>query len=175
MNIVLCGLPMCGKSVVGKAIAAKLNLPYVETDQMIEDAYEGKYNQRLSCRQISADRGESFFRLMEKEQIGALKDLSHSVISLGGGSLTDNDNIAVIRKLGKLIYLKADPVSLWKRTGQCGIPSYLDPQKQQEAFYIMAQHRMGTFSTLCDVVVETGQHNIENLADEVIRKIYHGQ
>lgn len=157
MTIFLCGLPMCGKSTVGQSLALFLKTPFIETDRMIEEAYQNHEKQHLSCREIVRCRGEPFFRQIEKEQVRKLKKTPEGVVALGGGSLSDLETAKMISDLGVLVYLKVRLELLWGRTALCGVPAYLDSSNPQEAFYQMANKRMPIFESFSQMTVDANK------------------
>lgn len=171
MNIILCGLPMSGKSTIGSYLAARLGVPFIETDQMIEVAC----GEALSCRQICQQKGEPYFRSLEREQISSLAGIKGVVVSLGGGSLVDEANTQQILKLGTLVYLKTDPELLWNRTAVCGIPSYLNSSNPRQSFMVMAQERMAIFEAAANLIVDVHHGNIEGIINQIIGKANHGK
>jgi shikimate kinase len=114
-NLILCGFKGCGKTYFGKRASALLQIPFIDTDQLIEEAYLRLFNTPLSCTQIGREKGNSYFRQLEKECIHSLGDIKNSLISLGGGSILDPDNVLFLKKRGMLLYLKMDKEVLKKR------------------------------------------------------------
>lgn len=99
-NIVLIGFMGSGKSSVGRALAKQKNMYFIDTDALIE-SFEGQ-----KIRDIFAEKGENYFRELEKNCFEWLSNnVSSAVISTGGGMPTVIDDFS---KLGKTIYLKVD-------------------------------------------------------------------
>lgn len=111
-HIFFIGYRGCGKSAVGRIVAEKLELPFVDTDITIES------NAGRSIAEIFAESGEATFRDLESSAISSSKDLAPSVISLGGGAILREANRDWIKKLGKAIWLKASPEVLATRIAQ---------------------------------------------------------
>ena len=99
-----------GKSALGKIVAKKLNRPFFDLDDVIED------QQNTSISRIFSGQGEEVFREIETT---TLKELSarneSSVISLGGGAVINSANRAIIQSTGKLVYLRTSVSLLVKR------------------------------------------------------------
>ncbi len=108
-SIFLTGFMGSGKSTIGRMIASELNMPFFDTDQLIEQR-EGK-----SVAELYRERGEEHFRALESRLISELVRESHSVISLGGGSLTHLESLEKILASGLLIYLRMTAATLEKR------------------------------------------------------------
>ena len=110
MKIFLIGLPGSGKTTLGKQLAEKLNLPFVDLDLEIEKK-EGK-----TVQEIFAQKKENYFREMESK---ILKDfcLSESdiVIATGGGAPCFFDNMMVMNQSGKTIFLDVPASEIARR------------------------------------------------------------
>lgn len=100
MRIFLIGFMGCGKSFVGKQLAAKLDMPYVDLDEMIEE------EEKMTISEIFANHGEAYFRTLEKKYLYQLAAYKRLMVSCGGGTPCFNDNIEWINKHGLSIYLK---------------------------------------------------------------------
>lgn len=98
-NIYLCGFMGCGKSTVGKALAAILNRPFHDLDDYIVER-QGK-----SIPQIFAEDGEPAFRRMESNALDDLPD--EVVVALGGGTLMHRGNIERVKHKGQIVLLDA--------------------------------------------------------------------
>lgn len=109
MNIFLIGYRCTGKTTVGKKLATKLGLQFVDTDQMIST------DAGMEISEIVASRGWELFRKKEKEVVSQLSKFGGQVIATGGGVVTVPENQAVMRSSGTVIWLKASPVTIRKR------------------------------------------------------------
>lgn len=155
MNIILCGLPASGKTTLGKQLAAKINYVFIDTDRMIEDAYAAQTGRHYTCRQICQEEGERKFRELENQQIASLKVSERMVIAIGGGTLEDLENVAILQKIGRVIYLRTPIDILWNRICLRGIPAYLDPKNPEKAFYETAKRRIPLFEKAANDIIET--------------------
>ncbi|NTW07909.1 MAG: shikimate kinase, partial [Syntrophaceae bacterium] len=79
MNVVLIGYRACGKSTVGKLLAEKLKIAFLDTDLLIEE------NLGMPIKEIVASQGWDYFRAREKEAVQELAQRSECVIATGGG------------------------------------------------------------------------------------------
>lgn len=170
MNIILCGLPMCGKSTIGKILAERLRWKFVDTDQLIEKAYTAKTGNVFSCREIFLNEGEENFRRLEKKQIAALKSAKDCVISIGGGSLMDPVSATILQSIGSIIYLKVPIEQLWGRVHRRGIPAYLDPIDPEKAFYAMAKQRIPQYESSAEFVIDTAKLNERQTAEKILKE-----
>lgn len=99
-NMVLIGMPGCGKSTVGRALADRTGRRLVDIDQELE--------QELGCAipDFFAQKGEAAFRQAESEMLARFCRESGLVIACGGGAVTVPENIDVMRQNGRLVYLR---------------------------------------------------------------------
>ena len=101
-NIILIGMPGCGKSTVGKALAEKLGKSFLDADEEII-ALAGK-----PIPAIFADDGEEVFRDWETKALESLGKRSGLVIATGGGCVTKDRNYSLLRQNGTIFWLKRD-------------------------------------------------------------------
>ena len=98
-NIVFTGMPGCGKTTIGKLVAEKLNMEFIDTDDLIAR------KSGLSPSRIITENGEDHFRDIESEIIASIAAKNHCVIATGGGSVLRNENVRNLKKNGKVIFL----------------------------------------------------------------------
>jgi shikimate kinase len=98
-NIYLVGFMGSGKSTVGKILAEKLNMNFIDIDKLIEEK-EG-----MKIKDIFGQRGESYFRELERKQMKAIVNQEGLVVSTGGGLGANLDNINLMKKNGDVIWL----------------------------------------------------------------------
>ena len=110
--IVLVGLMGAGKSTVGRRLADKLGLPFVDADHEIEAA-AGK-----TIPEIFADHGEAYFREGERKVIARLLDSGAAVLATGGGAYVNTETRNLIKLKGVSIWLKADLPLLMRRVSR---------------------------------------------------------
>ena len=99
--IYLAGMMGAGKSTVGKALAQKLGVRFIDLDQAIEDATS------MNIREIFKQKGEPYFRDIESKMLRKAAGSSPSVITLGGGALSRTENLNFVKEMGRSIYLRA--------------------------------------------------------------------
>jgi shikimate kinase len=109
-SLVLVGMMGAGKSSVGRRLAARLGIPFVDADTEIENAAG------MTIPEIFAKHGEAYFRAGEARVIARLLDQGPQVLATGGGAVMDPQTRAMIAEKGISIWLKADIDILLKRT-----------------------------------------------------------
>lgn len=111
-SIVLIGLMGAGKTAVGRRLANRLGLPFIDADTEIEVAAGA------SISEIFAEHGEAYFRQGERKVIGRLLENGPQVLATGGGAYMNPDTRANIKAHGLSVWLMADIKVLKKRVGR---------------------------------------------------------
>ena len=107
--IYLCGFMGVGKTTVGKRLAQLTNRKFLDVDHEIERSVG------MSIPEIFAKDGEVKFRELEKKMVEKLSSQRDVIISLGGGSLNDQETLSLVLREGRLVYLEASPEILHHR------------------------------------------------------------
>lgn len=107
--IYLTGFMGAGKSTIGPILANTIGWDSCDLDVHIEKKIGKK------VRQIFEQEGERFFRKIETETLMELSTRTNLVVSLGGGTMADENNLAILKNSGTIIYLKASDDSFYKR------------------------------------------------------------
>lgn len=107
MKIYLIGMPGSGKSTVGKKLAHKLGIKFIDTDSVIEK----EENKKIS--EIFETDGEIYFRDLETKKLKELQEADEVVISTGGGAVVRNKNQKLMN--GLIIFLDTNPMLLKRR------------------------------------------------------------
>jgi shikimate kinase len=108
-KIYLTGFMGSGKSTVGPILANTLGWDFLDLDIVIEKK-EGKKISR-----IFEDSGEEYFRNLEKETLKDVVVRKNVILALGGGTITNQDNINLLKETGKIVYLKMSAELAYKR------------------------------------------------------------
>jgi shikimate kinase len=111
VTIWLVGMMGAGKSAVGGRLAARLGLPFHDTDAEIEREAEA------SVAELFAREGEAGFRAREQKVIGRLLG-RRAVVALGGGALSVGGTLEKLEASGRVVYLRARPETLAARVGE---------------------------------------------------------
>ncbi|HBS49755.1 MAG TPA: shikimate kinase [Rhodobacteraceae bacterium] len=161
-TVVMVGMMGAGKTAVGRALAARLAVPFLDSDAEIEAAAN------LTIPEIFARDGEAFFRAKEAQVIGRLLDAGRGVLSTGGGAYLAPANRAMISERGVAVWLKADLEVLWTRVRHRTHRPLLrtgDPKATLRALY---EARVPAYAQ-ADLTVETdAQVSVEGMVDRVL-------
>ena len=111
LNLVLIGMPGCGKTTIGQALAEKMNRPLVDTDRLIEEK-AGK-----TIPQIFAQDGEDYFRSLETQVLREACAMQGCVITTGGGAVLKEENRLAMCQNGRVCLVQR-PLELLARDGR---------------------------------------------------------
>jgi len=163
MNIVLIGFMGVGKTAVGQKLAQQLNLSYLDTDDLIEKT-EGS-----SINEIFVKKGEPYFRQLETEVLKTLQDYDKFVISTGGGIVLREENVRILKEIGPLILLWAEPMVVYERVkAESHRPLLNVPDPQEEIHKILAV-RKPLYQRAADFTVDTSSLKVEEAVKEIMQ------
>ena len=157
-NLVLIGFMGTGKTEVGRLLAERLNRRLVDTDQMIAQR-EGK-----AIAEIFLDRGEKYFRQLEKALAEELREQQNLVIATGGGIVLDQDNVAALRESGFVVWLTAKLAVLRERLKDDDSRPLF---KSGSDFAVLYYARLPVYRRASDVQVETAGKLPPDVAEEI--------
>jgi shikimate kinase len=160
--VVLVGMPGSGKTAVGTALAARLGVPFRDTDDALVAAA------RMSIPEIFERDGEPFFRAREAEVLRRLLSMGPGVLSTGGGAYLRPDNRAAIAEYGVAVWLRADEPLLWTRVkGRTTRPLLRTADPRRTLAELMAA-REPHYAEAPLVVDGAPDYSIEDMVDRVI-------
>ena len=149
-NIILIGYMGSGKSTVGYKAAKAVEYKFLDTDVLIEEA-EG-----MSISKLFEEKGEPYFREMETETIKRLiAEPKGKIIATGGGLPMKEGNAELLKKLGTVIYLKAETDTLMKRLSGDTARPLLKNGDLREKIETMLAIRGPVYESTADVILQT--------------------
>lgn len=164
-TVVLVGMMGAGKTAVGKALAARLGVPFLDSDAEIEQAAN------MSIAEIFARDGEAFFRDRETRVIDRLLEGEKGILSTGGGAFLSERNRALISDKGVSVWLKADLPLLWSRVKHKDTRPLLrtaDPYGTLRELYNVRLPLYGQ----ADLSVESqAEYSIDTMAEKVLEAL----
>ena len=160
-NIALTGFMAVGKSAVGRALARKLRRRFVDLDRLIEKA-EG-----MRVRDIFSQKGESYFRQLEKKALAAVLQQEGQVIATGGGVVMDEQNLKMLREKSLLVCLTASPDMLVKRAGNGAKLPLLKGLDRKGRVEELLKQREKNYAQ-AHAIIDTSQLTVEQIVEKII-------
>ena len=164
MNIVLVGFMGTGKTVVGRRLAERLNMIFVDLDELIE----GKL--KLSVNEIFERFGEHFFREIEREVVSEISNRHNLVVATGGGIVLDNRNVANLKKMGCMIHLFARSDVILERTRDTHHRPLLETGDRDVRIERLL-HERKPFYAQAHYEIDTSGLDVEDVVEKIVRHI----
>lgn len=166
-HIIIEGLMGSGKSKVSRLLAKSLDLACVDVDKKITT----KMN--MSVNDIFERFGEAYFRAMETYTLKELlSEKKRSVICIGGGLATMEQNHPYLKQLGKVVYLKKPAAVLISQLEEkkADDPFFKDGQIKEKVEK-MLKEREPSYEKVADIILECGSLSTEDIVEEIKKKI----
>ncbi|HUG61362.1 MAG TPA: shikimate kinase [Methylomirabilota bacterium] len=160
-SIVLVGMMGAGKSSVGKRLASRLGLHFVDADHAIEEAA----NQTIP--EIFAEHGEPYFRDGERRVIIRLLREGRQVLATGGGAYVNDETRRAIAEAGLSVWLKADPGLLFERVKRRSNRPLLQTPDPEGALRRLVTERYPIYA-LADVTIVSRDVPHEVVVEDVL-------
>ncbi len=159
------GLPGSGKSTIGRQLARRLDVKFIDSDQVIE--------QRIACsiREFFAREGEQAFRDLEEQVIDELSQNGACVLSTGGGAILRAANRAHLHQRTQTVYLHSAPEEVFRRLKNDQSRPLLqvpDPLARLKELYAA---RDPLYRETAHFVVETGRPSVSTLVNTILMQL----
>jgi shikimate kinase len=164
-NLYLVGLMGAGKTTVGRTLARRLKLRFVDSDQEIE----ARCGVKIPV--VFEIEGEAGFRAREAQAIAELTALDGIVLATGGGVVLLEENRRLLAARGTVVYLRATPEHLYERVRQDRNRPLLaagDPLARLRELY---RERDPLYRAVADLVVDTGRQSVQVLARGLLEQL----
>lgn len=166
-NIVLIGFMGTGKTSTGKVLAQRLGKAFIDMDNRIEE------EQGVSIPEIFETKGEPHFRQLEKDLVKKLSERANAVISTGGGTIKDPENVALLKKSGLIVCLTASPEVILERTERKGERPVLDGADKGDRLSaiekLLAEREQ--FYKQADYFIDTGDMSPLQVAERIVHTL----
>lgn len=161
----LIGLPGSGKSSVGRQLARRLQLPFVDSDHVIE--------QRLGCsiREFFDREGEASFRDLEQAVLDELTRTHHGVLSTGGGSVLRPANREHLHQRAYVIYLRSSPDEIFRRVRHDASRPLLQVVDPRQRLHDLYEDRDPLYRETAHCVIETGRPSVATLVSMIVMQL----
>jgi shikimate kinase len=163
-SIVMIGLMGCGKSAIGKRLAAKLAIPFVDADEEIERVAG------MTISDIFTKYGEAHFRDRETKVITRLLTEGPQVLATGGGAFMSAETRAAVREHGISIWLRAELPVLMRRVAKRNTRPLLRTDDPEAVMRRLMSERYPVYAE-ADLVVESRDVAHEVIVDEIVTAV----
>ncbi|MFA9398390.1 MAG: shikimate kinase [Clostridiaceae bacterium] len=159
-NVILIGMPGCGKTTIGKLLAEKLKLSFLDMDEYIEK----KQDQTIES---IFNKGEDYFRKIEEEAVYSIKEKKCFVISTGGGVIKSQINIKNLKENGYVIFINRDIEDIYNDVDTEKRPLLKD---KKDNLYKLYNERLDLYRKYCDIEIKN-KGSIEDVLDDITDKL----
>ena len=153
-----------GKSRIGWELSRRLHLNFIDTDRVIERV------SGMPIPEIFDTYGEAVFRDYEHEIIKRTTRLDDAVISTGGGTVTREENLALLRSRGPVVLLTASPETIYQRTRRRPRPLLMVDDPLAKIRELLAE-REALYLNAADIVVNSDNRQSAEVMEEVVQKL----
>lgn len=165
LSIIFVGLPGSGKTTIGRQLARRWALPFVDSDHVIE------HQLGCSIRTFFEREGEDSFRELEQQVIDDLTRQHNGVIATGGGAVLRPINRQHMRERGQVVYLRSSPEDVFRRVRHDTARPLLqvdDPLKRLRALF---EARDPLYRDAAHFVIETGRPSVAMLVNMIVMQL----
>ncbi|MBR5360033.1 MAG: shikimate kinase [Lachnospiraceae bacterium] len=168
-NICLIGYMGSGKSTVGRLVAKRLKMCFTDTDALIVD------RESRSIPDIFEKEGEAYFRKLEAslaKELAEDESFRDAVVSTGGGIVLAADNRKNLRRMGTVVYLRAEPDTLYERVRNDTGRPLLNTEDVRGRIRDMLKTRSLLYEDAADHIIDTDELDAQGTANAVIDIVY---
>ncbi len=162
-NIVLIGMPGCGKSTAGVLLAKTLGYSFLDTDLRLQQ----KAGKKLY--EIIRDDGMEVFLQLENEMVASLENMEKTVIATGGSVVLGEAAMARLQGLGKIVYLQLPVEQIERRVSN--IKTRGIAMGPGEGLRDVYAHRVPLYEQYADVTVSAQDFSLEETVEEITRRV----
>lgn len=164
-NIVLIGFMGAGKSTISDYLSTVFAMDIVEMDQVIAEREE------MSIPDIFATYGEEYFRNLETKLLIEMQSRHNTVVSCGGGAALRAENVAEMKKNGRVVLLTANPETIFERVKDSDDRPVLNGNKNVEFIADLMEKRREKYEAAADIVIHTDNKDVLQICEELIAKL----
>lgn len=162
-NIVLIGFMGCGKSTIGRKLANAIDYEFLDTDELIEQ----KTGRKIS--DIFASDGEEAFRQMETDLLQELSEtVTGKVLATGGGMPMREENRALMRQVGTVVFLEASIETILERLANDTTRPLATGEDREKRLRPLYEKRYPLYLEAAEVVVDTEGRSFYGILEELI-------
>jgi len=164
-NIILIGPMGSGKTTVGKQLAKRTRMDFVDSDHMIEERCG------VSISTIFDIEGEEGFRKRETKMLNELCAKSGVVLATGGGAIATEENRILLRKSGFVVYLKTSIETQLARTQKAQNRPLLENVDAEQKLTQLMEERGSLYEQEADLTVLSGERVVSKVVEEILKVV----
>ncbi len=162
----LVGMPGSGKTTVGRQLAHRLSVPFIDLDHWLEREIGG------TIRDYFEQHGEASFRDLEAKTLAEVTQRPGGmVLSTGGGAVLRSDNREVLRHFGDVLYLRAAPEEIYKRVKHDRTRPLLQTGNPLLKLRELYAQRDPLYREAAQYIIETGRPSVAMLVNMVMMQL----
>ena len=159
-RLVFVGAPGSGKTTIGKQVAQKLGVEFIDVDNEIE------MDEKTTISEIFVQKGEAYFRQLERAKISELLNSFNGVLSLGGGSVLDESTRQALA-IAPVVWLKVSSGDASSRVG-LGLSRPVLMGNVRSTLVKLLEERTPLYEEVADWEIDTSKKSIEEVVQEVL-------
>ncbi|MEN9372542.1 MAG: hypothetical protein RIR79_94 [Pseudomonadota bacterium] len=163
--IALIGLPGCGKSTVGRQLARRLQVPFLDSDSVIETRLG------YSIKEAFERDGEAHFRDLEESVLDELSQIAEAVISTGGGAILRAATRQRLRERGTVVYLNAHPDKIFRRLQNDTTRPLLQVANPIGRLRELYAARNPLYREAAHFIIDTGRPSVNTLINTILMQL----
>lgn len=164
-NIYLIGFMGAGKSTVARELVGAAGMRRMEMDGLIEA------QQNMPITEIFEKYGETYFRDLETELLKDFAGESNLVVSCGGGSVLREENAALMKENGCIIFLSATPETVYARVKNSTSRPILNGNMNVSYIRELMERRRGRYEAVADITIATDGKRTERICEEILSAV----
>lgn len=162
----LVGMPGSGKSTIGRQLAHRAGVPFIDLDHRLEQTLG------TSIRSFFEAEGEARFRDLEAQALAeAVQQPGGMVLSTGGGAVLRADNREILRAFGNVLYLRASPEEIFRRVKHDRTRPLLQGGNPLDKLRALYAQRDGLYRETAHYVIETGRPTVHTLINMIMMQL----
>lgn len=175
MRIVFIGMKGCGKTTIGRLLANKMQISFIDSDAYVEKMYEQESGKALPFREVFKKYGGEYFSALDTKALRHIAkefDNLDFVFACGGRTPLLAENQEILSRLGTIVFLEVEKATLLKRILAQGIPAFFpyqdDPERSLDE---LLAERVPVYRRLADITIDAGSGTPEELIDTILAEL----
>ena len=164
-QIYLTGFMGTGKSTILNCLHEICGLEKIEMDEQIVRE-EG-----MSIPDIFAEKGEEYFRNLETDLVKRISAIENVVVSCGGGSVLRDENAALMKENGCIVFLRATPETIYERVKDSTNRPILNGNMNVEYIRELMEKRRPRYEAVADICVDTDGKDVDAISEEILKAV----